>query len=97
MHFNVVHIVAPGDETAQRAPVEDRDMGPDFVPAPASELLQGIFQFFRRGTNYDVSRDGKRVLVPRAVSEDSTDQDDSLRVVLNWLDEVQRRMQDANR
>ena len=72
--------------------VEDLDPGPGFEPAAPQLLLLNHVPRSQGRPNYDVSPDGTRVLVPRALAEgNSASTAPTLRVVLNWLDEVKRR------
>ena len=72
--------------------VEDLDPGPGFEPAAPQLLLPNLVPRSQDRPNYDVSLDGTRLLVPRALPEDnSAGTGPTLRVVLNWLDEVKRR------
>ena len=72
--------------------VEDLDAGPGVEPAAPRQLLREIPRGFNRGTNYSVSTDGTRLLVTRAVDADqSTGQGPTIRIVLNWFDEIRRR------
>ncbi|MFQ5743892.1 MAG: protein kinase [Acidobacteriota bacterium] len=72
--------------------VEDLDPGPGFIPAPARVLLQRVLLPSSSGRNYDVSGNGKRLLTPRIPAASDNSAGPSIRVVLNWFEELKSRV-----
>ena len=69
--------------------VEDLDETDGFKPGVPAMQMPNLLVSFTGGPNYDVSSDGSRVLVPRAADRGIvTSETPTIRVVLNWLEEV---------
>jgi len=73
-----------------RIPIES---GPSFTPGPPTRVVEGDYYFGVAGSprTYDVSANGRRFLMIKAVNETSTPA--SLVVVQRWIDELQREVQ----
>jgi len=68
---------------------------PTFVAARPAVLFEGDYvatEFPLTGAAYDVSPDGQRLLMVKAVGERAPTAPAPLSIVLNWFEELRRRV-----
>jgi hypothetical protein len=81
------YFVAPGTLMAVRT-----DAGTSFAAGPPAVVFTGEYGGAETGTHYSVSPDGRRFLMIKAVARSGDAEPPQIVVVLNWIEELKRRV-----